>query len=95
MNLTIKGLPDELGTALKRAAEQSHRSLNGEIVHRLAHSFERSASEPVLRLAESPDEVADAWAKLAGKWQSELSLEDEIAALYASRSPGRDVDVSW
>jgi len=95
MNLTVKGLPDELGQALKRAAEQSHRSLNGEIVHRLSRSFEGPVSEPVARLAESPDEVADAWAKLAGKWQSELTLEDEIAALYANRSAGRDVDVSW
>ena len=95
MNLTIKGLPDELGAALKRAAERSHRSLNGEIVHRLTHSFEGPVSEPITRLAESPDDVADAWTKLAGKWQSDLTLEDEIAALYASRSAGRDVDVSW
>jgi len=95
MNLTLKGLPDELGQALKRAAEQSHRSLNGEIVHRLSRSFEKPVPEPITRLAESPDEVADAWKKLAGQWQSDLSLEDELAALYANRSTGRDVDVSW
>jgi len=94
MNLTVKGLPEELGAALKRAAESSHRSLNGEIVHRLAHSFEKP-TETISRLAESPDDVADTWAKLAGKWQSDLTLEDEIAALYANRSAGRDVDVSW
>ena len=95
MNLTVKGLPDDLGAALKRAAESSHRSLNGEIVHRLVHSFDKPTPERVSRLAESPDDVADAWTKRAGKWQSDLSLEDELAALYASRSAGRDVDVSW
>jgi len=95
MNLTLKGLPDELGQALKRAAEQSHRSLNGEIVHRLSRSFDIPPTESIPRLTESPDEVADAWVKLAGKWQSDLTLEDEIAALYANRSAGRDVDVSW
>jgi hypothetical protein len=95
MNLTLKGLPDELGQALKRAAERSHRSLNGEIVHRLSRSFERPREEAIPRLAESPDDVADAWTKLAGKWESDLTVEDEIAALYANRSAGRDVDVSW
>jgi hypothetical protein len=95
VNLTIKGLPDDLGSALKRAAERSHRSLNGEIVHRLLHSFEQRKPGVSPRLAESPDEVANIWTKLAGEWQSDLSLEDELAALYASRSSGRDVDVSW
>jgi plasmid stability protein len=95
MNLTVKGLPEELGTALKRAAESSHRSLNGEIVHRLVHSFDKPTPELVSRLAESPEDVANAWTKLADKWQSDLTLEDEIAALYANRSAGRDVDVSW
>lgn len=96
MNLTIKGIPDEVGTVLKRAAERSNRSLNGEIIHRLIRSLE-NAGPPVLssRLAGSPDSVADAWASLAGRWKSDMSVEDEIAALYETRSPGRDTDISW
>lgn len=96
MNLTIKGIPDEVGTVLKRAAERSQRSLNGEIIHRLIRSLE-DAAPPVVssRLSETPDSVADAWASLAGRWKSDMSVEDEIAALYESRTPGRESDLSW
>ncbi|SKB02241.1 hypothetical protein SAMN02745166_03592 [Prosthecobacter debontii] len=34
---------------------------------------------------------ADAWASLAGAWESELTIEDEIEALYAMRTLGREV----
>jgi hypothetical protein len=54
-----------------------------------------NARVPESRIAESPDAVADAWEGLAGRWKSDLSVEAEIAALYESRSAGRDVDVSW
>jgi hypothetical protein len=96
MNLTIKGIPDEVGIFLKRAAERSQRSLNGEIIHRLIRSLEE-AGPPVgsSRLSETPDSVADAWTSLAGRWKSDLSVEAEIAALYEGRSGGRDVDLSW
>jgi hypothetical protein len=42
-----------------------------------------------------PDEVADAWASLSGEWKSDVSEDEEIAALVSSRSSGRDVDLSW
>lgn len=92
VNLTIKSLPDELGAALKKAAATSHRSLNGEIIHRLENSF-GVREGPVVR--DSPDEVANAWAALAGLWNSDLSVDAEIASLYERRSASRDVDVSW
>jgi hypothetical protein len=95
MNLTIKGIPEEVGAALKRAAENSRRSLNGEIIHRLSLSVAENVRVREPAIAESPDDVADAWESLAGRWKSDLSVEAEIAALYEVRSGGRDVDVSW
>ena len=96
MNITIKGIPNEIGATLKAAAERSRRSLNGEIIHRLAGSLNHvSTPEISSRAFETPNSVADAWASLAGRWKSEMSVEDEIAVLYESRSAGRDVDVSW
>ena len=96
MNLTIKGLPEELGAALKLAAERANRSLNGEIIHRLGSSLRGDAGTvPLARLHEDPDVVADAWEALGGKWKSVLGVEEEIAALYESRSGGRDLDLSW
>jgi plasmid stability protein len=100
MNLTVKSLPDELGEALKMAAKSSNRSMNREIIDRLMRSFDADISGvnnlgAIPRVNESPDEVADAWSKLAGKWKSTLSVDEEIAALYETRSGGRDLDLSW
>jgi hypothetical protein len=81
MNITIKAIPDEVGAALKRAAERSHRSLNGEIIHRLSMSLAENARGPELYIAELPDAVADAWEALGGRWKSDLSLEEEVASL--------------
>jgi len=97
MNVTVKGIPEELGAALKKLAEASNRSLNGEIIHRLSRSVisEREMPTASGRLYGSPDEVADKWEALAGRWKSDMSVEAEIAALYETRSGGRDVDLSW
>ena len=46
--LTIKGVPDALHRQLKRAAAANGRSLNRELLHRLAEPF---SSQPV-----NPDE---------------------------------------
>lgn len=37
-NLVLRGIPEELHRELKAAAKRSHRSLNGEILARLAAS---------------------------------------------------------
>jgi hypothetical protein len=97
VNITIKSIPEELGAALKKLAEASNRSLNGEIIHRLSRSVISEKDMPAVsgKLYESPDEVADKWEALAGRWKSDMSVEAEIAALYETRSGGRDVDLSW
>ena len=91
MNITIKSIPADVGAALKREAAQAHRSLNGEIIHRLTRSLTAESSPiPV-----TPDAVADAWTALAGRWKSDRSVEAEISELYAARSAGRDADLTW
>lgn len=93
--MTIKGIPEEIGAALREAAEKSNRSLNGEIINRLSRSFREETPAVSSRLNETPDSVADAWEALAGRWKSDLGVEAEIASLYEVRSGGRDVDLSW
>jgi hypothetical protein len=95
VNITVKGIPADLGAALKSSAERSRRSLNGEIIHRLGMSLAEDARVPRPAIGESPDAVADAWESLAGRWKSDLGVEAEIAALYEIRSGGRDMDLSW
>lgn len=60
-SLTIKGISDELLKQLKQSAAESRRSLNGEVLYRLARSvkgnrinvedFLRSSAERRARLA--------------------------------------------
>lgn len=97
MNITIKSIPDEVGAQLKEAAHRANRSLNREIIHRLNCSLHEGelAAKTSVGVADSPDQVADAWLALAGRWKSELSVEAEIESLYASRSSGRDQDLLW
>jgi hypothetical protein len=42
-DVALRGMSPELHEALKRAAQRSHRSLNGEILARLEASFGTSA----------------------------------------------------
>ena len=39
--LTIKNIPDDLHNALKRMAQEHHRSLNGEVIHCLIKGLSR------------------------------------------------------
>lgn len=50
-DVAIRGIPDELHLELKAAAERNHRSLNGEIVARLAASV-RAAPVDAITLLE-------------------------------------------
>lgn len=50
-DLALRGIPDELHRELKAAAERNHRSLNGEILSRLAASV-RPAPVDALALLE-------------------------------------------
>lgn len=91
--LTLKSLPESLIERLRTSAERTHRSLNKEIIHRLERSFDQPA--PILKTENWDEsrvnEQADAWDKIAGTWESDVSLEAEIEALYAARTPGREV----
>jgi plasmid stability protein len=94
--ITLKSVPEELSESLKAVAANNHRSLNGEILYRLGRSLESDGNKPreanVLR--EEAAIQADAWSNL-GPWTSDKSVSEEIEALYAARSGGRDVDVTW
>ena len=45
-NITLRGIPDDVHTALKDAASRNHRSLNGEILARLDASVPRDGADP-------------------------------------------------
>ncbi len=93
ITITLKSIPESLIEVLREAAVKTHRSLNKEIIHRLERSFMTLPSKPsrnewdALRVAEQ----ADGWENLDGEWCMDLTVEDEIDALYAARTAGREV----
>ena len=43
--ITLKNIPDAIHLALKRAAEENHRSLNGEVIARLEKTLQPNADQ--------------------------------------------------
>jgi len=98
VSLTVKSLPENLLEELRSAADAAHRSLNKEVIHRLERSFEMPMKATMKTSTNEWDksrvmEQVSAWEHLAGTWESDLSLEAEIEALYAARTEGRKVEL--
>ncbi|MDP2304737.1 MAG: hypothetical protein Q8P18_01755 [Pseudomonadota bacterium] len=87
-SITLKDVPEELLNRLRRAAARERRSLNQEALVLIEGGLaaRETAEERALRQVE-------AWRALAGGWVSDRPFEDEVAELYAARTPGRDVDL--
>jgi hypothetical protein len=97
-SLTLKSLPKSLLDGLRAAADSAHRSLNKEVIHRLERSFDTPMKATMKTAATEWDkarvmEQVNAWKELSGTWESELSIEAEIEALYAARTEGRKVEL--
>jgi len=87
-SLTLKNIPDELLERLRAAAVRDRRSMVQEALVLL---------EGGLAALESAEERTErqlaAWRGLAGSWRSDEAFEDEIAAIYEARTPGREVNL--
>ena len=47
-----------------------------------------------LELGQSLAEVqARAWSRLAGRWVSDIPVEEEVAHVYEARTGGREIDL--
>jgi hypothetical protein len=91
VTITLKNVPDDLVTRLRSLASEEGRSLNEQIVHLLDSALGAGSGERVL-ITESERQAA-AWRRLAGRWESQESAEEEIAKIYASRTEGRKIEL--
>jgi len=90
-SLTIKDIPEELLERLRELAENERRSMTQEVIHLLDEVVgEREAAGHDRSRA---DRQADAWGKLAGRWESDRSADEQIEDVYESRTDGREVDL--
>ena len=92
--ITLKNVPDSLLGQLRERAEADRRSLNQEILYLL----EEALKEPTVGEAEERARAerlkqAEEWSRLAGLWQSDVPVKEEIEAIYAARTEGRKVDL--
>ena len=91
-SVTLKDIPDDLMDRLRRQAETDHRSLNKEALFLLESALSQPSAHGGAQ-GPSPKEQAASWRQLAGRWRSDHPIDQEIAAIYAARTSGRDVDL--
>jgi plasmid stability protein len=91
-SLTLKNIPDSLLDRLRARAVADRRSVSQEMIHLLERSLDAvpAADRDAPTAARAQ---AEAWTRLAGRWESDQSVEDEIREILASRTAGRDVDL--
>lgn len=87
-SITLKDVPEELLVRLRRVAGSARRSLNQQALILIEGGL-----DGVETAEERAQRQIDAWRRLAGTWQSNETFEDEVDAIYAARTPGRDVDL--
>lgn len=86
--ITLRDIPETLLVRIQSAALREHRSVDQEAVVLIEGGL--AARETVEERAQR--QIA-AWRELAGAWTSDLSFEQEVTAIYAARTSGRDCDL--
>jgi plasmid stability protein len=90
-SVTIKDIPDELMERLRRRAAKDHRSLNKEAIHLLEAALSGLVpTDDAAHRKAAVEQQAEAWSRLAGHWESDRTVEEEIGEIYASRTEGRE-----
>jgi len=91
-SLTIKQISAELLARLRARASQDGRSLNKEVIHLLERALSALVTlDDGLQQASEAQRQADAWSRLAGRWESDRTAAQEIKELRAARTTGRSV----
>ena len=93
-SITIKNIPEQLLERLRQRATDDQRSMNREVIHLLNTSLAREpADDGAVRLARAVDAQVKAWARLAGRWESNVDAATEIEQIYAARTGARHVEL--
>jgi plasmid stability protein len=90
-SIRLENVPEDLLERLRNRARQERRSLSQEALHLLDRALTSPPESSERLLDRHVEAQLEAWKELAGHWASELTVEEEIAGIYAARSPGRQV----
>lgn len=91
-SLTLKDIPDELMDRLRQAARAERRSLTQQALQLIDGGLKARQRASELPSPEVARQVRR-WRELAGRWASDQSFEEEVAAIFTSRTAGREVDL--
>ena len=92
-SITIKNIPDRLLARLREQAATENRSMNREIIRLLDLCLSTDRARLPVHHRTLADAQVQAWSRLGGRWVSDDSVEDEVAAIYATRSGGREIEL--
>ena len=92
-SITIKNIPDRLLARLREQAATENRSMNREIIRLLDLCLSTDRARLPVHHRTLADAQVQAWSRLGGRWVSDDSVEDEVAAIYAARSGGREIEL--
>jgi len=108
-SFTIKQIPKPLLERLRQRAQSNRRSLAKELLLMLEAALDVPEGGPPAAARESSarydaagdgvDEGMDreaqvaAWRELCGQWRSDQTLDEELEAIYAVRTAGREVEL--
>ena len=92
-SITIKGIPDRLLARLRKRAAAEKRSMNKEIIRLLDLNLPEERIHPAEQHRTLAVTQAEAWSRLAGRWISDVPVEDEVGGLYSARSGGREIEL--
>ena len=90
-SITLKNVPEDLLVRLRKMASEQRRSLNQQILYLLDSAQDPGCDQR--RLRAEAEKQANAWRELSGRWESQESVEEEIAKIYASRTEGRKIEL--
>lgn len=92
-SLTLKNIPDSLLGRLRSRAAQDRRSVSQEMIHLLEVSLDAAPETPRGEVLATARAQVEAWERLAGRWESDRSVGEEIRDILSARAAGRDVEL--
>ena len=91
-SITLKDIPVELLDRLRTSARSQRRSITQQALYLIEGGLSEADRSSGLPSQEGREQVRR-WRELAGRWQSSLSFEDELASLTGARTEGRSVEL--
>lgn len=92
-SLTLKNIPDSLLERLRARAAADRRSVTQEMIHLLEVSLDAASRTSGAEALAKARAQAEAWERLAGRWESDRSADEEIRGILSARTAGRDVEL--